>query len=119
VELYNPSLFKQHQCLDFVPLPSTTREDIFVVLSHQFVVICDGTPRKLGVGLFPLLPPYPPSPVSAITSGSILHWSLKDFYFQKEDEDDGFERVKCGESGFCSGLAPRNNVITRVVNNSV
>lgn len=35
-------------CLDFVPLPSTAmREDSFVVLSHQFVAICDGTPRKL------------------------------------------------------------------------
>lgn len=45
--------------------------------------------------------------------GSCLHWALKDFDFQKEDEEDGFEGVKCGESGFCSGLAPRNNVITK------
>lgn len=44
---------------------------------------------------------------------SFLHWGLKDFDFQKEDEEDDFEGVKCGESGFCSALAPRNNLITK------
>lgn len=40
-------------------------------------------------------------------------WSLKDFDFQKEDEKDGFEGVKCRESGFCSDFATWNNLIAK------
>ena len=50
---------------------------------------------------------------ASVSSGFMSALALKDFDFQKEDEEDGFEGVKCGESGFCSGLAPRNNVITK------
>lgn len=69
-------------------------------------------------GSFPLVTSVS-SPVSAVTSQSVPHRSLKDFYFQKADEEDVFEGVKGAESGFCSGLAPRNNVIPRVVCNGI